>query len=105
MSKAAKGRPFSGFYSRYVDGREPFPYDKILPLAGLRLARDTTHVPQLGIASLQDSTGLHVTEVIPESSAAVAGVSRAGPIASVSGAVPRSPGSPSAVDLVNGRLR
>ena len=85
VSKAANGKSFSDFYSRYVDGREPFPYDKVLPLAGLRLARDTTRVPQLGIASLQDSSGLHVTEVIPESSAAAAGVQPGDQLMSVGG--------------------
>ena len=85
VSKAAKGRSFSDFYARYIDGREPFPYDKVLPLAGLRLTRDTAHVPQLGIASLQDSTGLHVTEVIPESSAAAAGVKPGDQLISVGG--------------------
>jgi predicted metalloprotease with PDZ domain len=85
VSKAAKGRSFSDFYARYIDGREPFPYDKVLPLAGLRLARDTTHVPQLGIASLQDSTGLHVTQVAPESSAAAAGVQPGDQLISVGG--------------------
>jgi len=85
VSKAAKGRSFSDFYARYIDGREPFPYDKVLPLAGLRLARDTAHVPQLGIASLQDSTGLHVTQVIPESAAAVAGVQPGDQLISVGG--------------------
>ena len=85
VSKAANGKSFSEFYSRYVDGRDPFPYDKVLPLAGLRIARDTTRVPQLGIASLQDSTGLHVTEVIPESSAAAAGVQPGDQLISVGG--------------------
>ena len=85
VSKAARGKSFSDFSSRYIDGRDPFPYDQILPLAGLRLARDTTHVPQLGIASLQDSTGLHVTEVIPESSAAAAGVQPGDQLISVGG--------------------
>jgi len=85
VSKAAKGKSFSDFYARYIDGREPFPYDKVLPLAGLRLARDTTHVPQLGIASLQDSTGLHVTEVMPGSSAAAAGVVPGDQLISVGG--------------------
>jgi predicted metalloprotease with PDZ domain len=85
VSKAARGRSFSDFYARHIDGREPFPYDRVLPLAGLRLARDTSHVPQLGIASLQDSTGLHVTEVIPESSAAVAGVQPGDQLISVAG--------------------
>ncbi len=85
VSKAAKGRSFSDFYARYIDGREPLPYDKVLPLAGLRLARDTAHVPQLGIASLQDSTGLHVTQVISESAAAVAGVQPGDQLISVGG--------------------
>ncbi len=85
VSKAAKGKSFSDFYARYIDGREPFPYDKVLPLAGLRLARDTSHIPQLGIASLQDSTGLHVTEVIPGSSAAAAGVQLGDQLSSVGG--------------------
>jgi predicted metalloprotease with PDZ domain len=85
VSKAAKGRSFSDFYGRYIDGREPFPYDKALPLAGLRLARDTAHVPQLGIASVQDSSGLHVTQVIPESSAAAAGVQPGDQLISVGG--------------------
>jgi predicted metalloprotease with PDZ domain len=85
VSKAANGKSFTDFYARYIDGREPFPYDKVLPLAGLRLARDTSHVPQLGIASLQDSSGLHVTQVVPESSAAAAGVQPGDQLISVGG--------------------
>ncbi len=85
VSQAAKGRSFSDFYARYIAGREQFPYDKVLPLAGLRLARDTARVPQLGIASIQDSTGLHVTQVIPESAAAAAGVQPGDQLISVGG--------------------
>ena len=85
VSKAANGKSFSDFAARYIDGREPFPYDRVLPLAGLRLARDTARVPQLGIASLQDSTGLRVTEVIPESAAAAAGVQPGDQLISVAG--------------------
>lgn len=85
VDQAASGGAFRDFYSRYVDGREPFPYDRVLPLAGLRLGRDTAHVPQLGIASLQDSSGLHVTEVIPQSSAAAAGVQPGDQLISVGG--------------------
>ncbi|HMG71757.1 MAG TPA: PDZ domain-containing protein [Gemmatimonadaceae bacterium] len=85
VSKVARGKSFSDFFARYVDGRDPFPYDKVLPLAGLRLARDTAHVPQLGIASLQDSTGLHVTEVAPASAAAAAGVQPGDQLISVAG--------------------
>jgi predicted metalloprotease with PDZ domain len=85
VTKAANGKSFRDFYARYIDGREPFPYDRVYPLAGLRVARDTTHVPQLGIASLQDSTGLYVTQVIPASAAAVAGVQPGDQLISVAG--------------------
>jgi predicted metalloprotease with PDZ domain len=85
VSKAAGGNSFTDFYARYINGREPFPYDRILPLAGLRLARDTTLVPQLGIASLQDSSGLHVTDVMAGSAAAAAGVQPGDDLVSVGG--------------------
>ena len=92
VTKAANGKSFADFYSRYIDGREPFPYDKVLPMAGLRLAHDTAHVPQLGIASLQDSSGLHVTQVVPESSAAAAGVQPGDQLMSVGGFNADDPG-------------
>ena len=85
VTKLANGKSFTDFYARYIDGREPFPYDRVFPLAGLRVARDTTRVPQLGIASLQDSSGLHVTQVIPESAAALAGVEPGDQLISVGG--------------------
>jgi predicted metalloprotease with PDZ domain len=84
-TRAANGKSFTDFAGRYVDGREPFPYDRVLPLAGLRLARDTARVPQLGMASLQDSTGLRVTAIVPGSAAAVAGVQPGDQLISVAG--------------------
>jgi predicted metalloprotease with PDZ domain len=74
VSRAADGKSFADFNSRYVDGREPFPWDAVLPLAGMRLARDTLNEPRVGIGTVQDSSGVHVTEVVPGSSAEVAGV-------------------------------
>jgi predicted metalloprotease with PDZ domain len=74
VSAAANGKSFSDFYSRYIDGREPFPYDAVLPLAGLRLMRDTINEPRVGIATIQDSSGVHVTQIVPGSSAEGAGV-------------------------------
>src|SRR5438105_3626034 len=85
VTKLANGKSFRDFYARFIDGRQPLPYDQIFPLAGLRVARDTTRVPQLGIASLQDSSGLHVTQVLPESSAATAGVQPGDQLVSVGG--------------------
>ena len=47
--RAAAGRDFPGFNDRYIDGREAYPWDSVLPLAGFRLQRDTTYLPRLGI--------------------------------------------------------
>lgn len=74
VSRAANGKSYSDFYSRYIDGRDPFPYGTVLPLAGLRLLRDTVNEPRVGIGTVQDSAGVHVTQVVPLSSADAAGV-------------------------------
>jgi predicted metalloprotease with PDZ domain len=74
VSRAANGRSYSDFYARYIHAREPFPYATVLPLAGLRLLRDTINEPRVGIGTMQDSSGVHVTQVVPLSSADAAGV-------------------------------
>jgi predicted metalloprotease with PDZ domain len=74
VSRAANGKSFKDFYARYIDGRDPYPYDAVLPLAGLRLQRDTINEPRVGIGTVQDSSGVHVTQVVPGSSAESAGV-------------------------------
>jgi predicted metalloprotease with PDZ domain len=74
VSRVAGGKSFADFYTRYVDGRDPFPYDAVLPLAGLRLVRDTINEPRVGIGTIQDSSGVHVTQVVAGSSAEAAGV-------------------------------
>jgi predicted metalloprotease with PDZ domain len=74
VSRAANGKSFTDFYARYIDGREPYPWDAVLPLAGMRLARDTLNEPRVGIGTVQDSSGVHVTEIVPGSAAEAAGV-------------------------------
>jgi predicted metalloprotease with PDZ domain len=74
VSRAAAGKKFDAFYDRYIDGREPFPWDSVLPLAGLRLTTDSMMVPRLGISTNNDSTGIHVTQVIPGGAGAEAGI-------------------------------
>jgi predicted metalloprotease with PDZ domain len=76
VSKAAGGKDFKQFSANYVDGREPYPWDSILPLAGLRLRTDTTHVPRLGVSTDPDSAsgGARVTQIVPGSVAEGAGL-------------------------------
>jgi predicted metalloprotease with PDZ domain len=75
VSRAAGGRSFADFAARYVDGREPYPWDQVLPLAGLRMVADTVREPRLGLAAGQDSSGaVVVMEVVPGGAAEAAGV-------------------------------
>jgi predicted metalloprotease with PDZ domain len=72
--KAAGGRSLAEFNARYIDGREPFPYEQILPLGGMRVATDTTRDPRLGISAAADSGGIVVNGVVPGGAAEAAGV-------------------------------
>jgi len=74
VSKAAGGRLFADFNSRYIDGREPLPFGQILPLAGMRMTADTVRDPRLGISTNADSGGIVVNGVIPGGAAELAGV-------------------------------
>ena len=80
VSRAAGGRApalagvasWADVYTRWVDGREPVPWDQLLPLAGL--AARAARLPQLGISSVGDSLGVRVSAVDSASGAAKAGV-------------------------------
>jgi predicted metalloprotease with PDZ domain len=75
VSRAAGGKSFDDFYRKYVDGRDPYPWDQVLPLAGLRMVQDTVREPRLGIGTAQDATGaVVVTQVLPGGAAEEAGV-------------------------------
>ncbi len=78
-SRAAGGRSFDDERRRYVDGREPYPWETVLPLAGLAVARDTLRVPVLGVFSSSDSAETRVTQLVPGGVAERAGV-RAGDV-------------------------
>lgn len=73
VSKAAGGKSFAEFEKRYVNGREPFPYDSVLPLAGLRLMVERSVLPSLGLAVSGDDQGLRVMQVVIGGSGNVAG--------------------------------
>ena len=70
VSKAAGGKSFADFNRRYIDGREAYPWDQVLPLAGMRNPRD----PRLGVQTSPDSAGIQVMSVTAGGSAALAGV-------------------------------
>lgn len=72
VSAAANGKSFDAFNAAYIDGREPFPWETVLPLAGLRIHQE--RVPRLGVVTQQDAAGILVRDVGPGSSAAKAGV-------------------------------
>ena len=75
VSKAAGGQSFTEFAAKYVDGREPYPWGQVLPLAGIRMVSDTIREPRLGIAAARDSAGgVLVTGVLPGGTAEDAGV-------------------------------
>ena len=74
VGRAARGADFSEFRTRFIDGRAPFPYDRVLPLAGMRLQSDTVRQARIGISTESDSGGVRVVEVVPGGMAARAGV-------------------------------
>ncbi|MGK2963614.1 MAG: PDZ domain-containing protein, partial [Gemmatimonadaceae bacterium] len=74
VSRAAGGASFADFEKRFIDGRDVYPYDSILPLAGLRLLVDRTVQPSLGISVSPDEEGLRVMQVVVSGPGATAGV-------------------------------
>jgi len=74
VAAAQAGKPLQDFYDRYVDGREPYPWAAILPLAGLRFRADTIREPRLGTQVAEDSGRIRVVAVVPGSVAEQAGV-------------------------------
>jgi predicted metalloprotease with PDZ domain len=74
VRRAAGGRSFEEFHARFIDGRDEYPWDEILPLAGLEYAVDSVFAPRIGVSLTRDSGGTRVTRVTPGSAAAEAGV-------------------------------
>ena len=75
VSAAAGGKSFASFNARFIDGREPYPWDSVLVLAGMRGYQEK--VPRLGVQTQQDAQGIVVMSVEEGGAAGAAGV-RAG---------------------------
>ncbi|HXQ27677.1 MAG TPA: PDZ domain-containing protein [Gemmatimonadales bacterium] len=79
------------FYTRYIRGREPLPYEKILPAAGFTVRTHTTSVPFLGVtAPLSDQGRWVVQDVEPGSAAEDAGIQPGDVLVQVGDVTPRS---------------
>jgi predicted metalloprotease with PDZ domain len=70
-----------GFYRRFINGRDPLPYEQILPKAGMAIDRRTTTTPFLGIQT--DEAPNVIMEVVPEGAADAAGVQAGDTLVSV----------------------
>ena len=74
VSAAAGGKSFADFNARYIDGREPYPWSTVLPLAGMRILTDSVRFPILGVVTLLDTGGVRVQSVDDNSPAELAGI-------------------------------
>ena len=91
VSRAAGGKSFADFERRYIDGREPFPYDSVLPRAGLRLFIERLVRPSLGISVSNDDQGLRIVQVVVSGPGATAGVKLGDYLVKVGGLDPEDP--------------
>lgn len=73
VSTAAGGASFADFNTRYIDGREPFPYATDLALAGWRYSVDSLRVARLGVQTNADSGATRVVGVTAGGAFAEAG--------------------------------
>ena len=62
------------FQARYIDGRDAYPWDEVLPLAGIRYVEEEEMLPNIGVMFNAGDEGVHVNAVIPGASATNAGV-------------------------------
>ncbi len=74
VAEASDGTPFTEFAAAYVDGREPYPWAEVLPLAGLRLEVETTERPLIGVGLNQNGATVEVVSVTTGSAAQAAGI-------------------------------
>jgi predicted metalloprotease with PDZ domain len=72
VQKAAGGQSFADFYAKYIDGREPYPWDALLPKAGIKPVWEKA--ARMGVSSLQSPSGVVVTALEPGGAAELAGV-------------------------------
>jgi predicted metalloprotease with PDZ domain len=85
VSRFAGGKSFNDFHARYVDGRERFPLDSMLRIAGLMVQETAFRVPKLGVSLQEDSLGSKVFSVEASGPAARAGIKAGDYVVSLGG--------------------
>jgi predicted metalloprotease with PDZ domain len=70
----AASRSLADFDRRYVDGREAFPWDSVLPLGGMKLLVERTVLPNLGVSISGDEQGRRVIATDPAGTGAAGGI-------------------------------
>ncbi len=79
------------FYQRYINGRDPLPYESVFSKAGIAVARQTISNPFLGVNAQPNEQGkLVVQGVVPGSAAEGAGVQPGDVLLKVGDVEPRS---------------
>ena len=82
VRRAAAGHSMEEFERKYVDGRDSYPWQAMLKMAGMRLVPDST--PRIGVTTAEDSAGaIRVVRVDTGTTAASAGVAVGDAILSV----------------------
>jgi len=74
VASEVAGRSFKDFFARYVHGTEELDYNAALAHAGLRVEEKKSSQPFLGVSSDTVQGEVVVTQVVPDSPAAEAGV-------------------------------
>jgi predicted metalloprotease with PDZ domain len=78
-AETVAGGSFEEFFAKYVAGTEPFPYQRMLALAGLALRTAEHHKPALGFSMEHEPNGTFVVNSVDSEGPAAAGL-RAGDV-------------------------
>lgn len=85
VARATRGKAWGDFERRYLEGREAYPWEQWLALAGWRLTTDSVAEPRLGALLREHPDGVLVAAVDPEGAGARAGLAMGDLILAIGG--------------------
>jgi predicted metalloprotease with PDZ domain len=74
ISQASGGKSFAAVNRKYIEGREPYPWDSVLALGGLKISTDSVKNVALGLGFQLDTLGLNLTTIVAGGAADRAGM-------------------------------